>query len=172
MEICNVVATATLKSPLDLERMLKRLPGAEFNKSTRHWLKYRLSSDNRYIAFYKSGKFIITGSGVFEKFDDIINQVVDIIRSTGEDADVVRVDVNNIVCKDRIKLTKSLDAIYSALSSDNIEYEPEQFPAIIYKNWGVSFLLFSSGSLMVAGAKDVDTATKGIQQFRKLLKKI
>ena len=172
MKICNVVATATLKSPLDLERMQKRLHGAEFSKSTGHWLKYRLSSDNRYIAFYKSGKFLITGSGALENLDDIIAQVVGIIRSTGEDAEVVRVDVNNIVCKARINLTKTLETVYSALDSDNIEYEPEQFPALIYKNWGVSFLLFSSGSLIVIGAKDVDTARKGIQQFRKLLKNI
>jgi transcription initiation factor TFIID TATA-box-binding protein len=97
---------------------------------------------------------------------------VGIIRSTGEDAEVVRVDVNNIVCKARINLTKTLDTVYSAFDSDNIEYEPEQFPALIYKNWGVSFLLFSSGSLIVTGAKDVDTASKAIQQFRKLLKNI
>lgn len=52
MEITNVVATATLTVPLDLEHLQQHLKGSVLQKATGHWLKYRLQPENRYIAFY------------------------------------------------------------------------------------------------------------------------
>ena len=51
-------------------------------------------------------------------------------------------------------------------------YEPEQFPALVYKDWNVSFLLFSSGKVIQAGAKTVEKAVESIELFKDLIAKI
>ena len=172
MEIANVVATVTLTVPLDLEYLQAYLKGSVLQKSSGHWLKYRLQPDNRYIAFYKSGKFLITGKGALETLDDLVQQILTLIRMAGIDADVVRVDVNNIVAKDTLKLEAPLEAVLVSLDPKKAEYEPEQFPALIYKDWGVSFLLFSSGSVIVTGAKNVDAARTGLERLGKILSRV
>ena len=172
MEITNVVATATLTAALDLERLQQHLEGSILQKTTGHWLKYRLQPENRYIAFYKSGKFLITGKGVIESLEPLVQRILSLISSTGVDADVLRVDINNIVAKDTLDLRAPLETIIASLDSQKAEYEPEQFPALIYKDWGVTFLLFSSGSVIITGAKSVDAASEGLRRLEILLAQI
>ncbi|NLZ30404.1 MAG: TATA-box-binding family protein [Methanomicrobiales archaeon] len=172
MEITNVVATATLTTPLDLEHLQQHIEGSVLQKATGHWLKYRLQPENRYIAFYKSGKFLITGRGVIESLDPLVQRILALIRSAGVDADVLRVDINNIVAKDTVALGAPLEAVIASLDPRKAEYEPEQFPALIYKDWGVTFLLFSSGSVIITGAKSVDIASEALRQFETLLARI
>lgn len=172
MEITNVVATATLTAPLDLEHLQQHLEGSMLQKATGHWLKYRLQPENRYIAFYKSGKFLITGRGVLESLDSLVSRVLTLIRSAGIDTDILRVDVNNIVAKDTLDLRVPLETVIASLDSQKAEYEPEQFPALIYKDWGVSFLLFASGSVIITGAKSIDATNEGLERLKTLLAQI
>ena len=172
MEITNVVATATLTAPLDLEYLRQHLEGSVLQKSTGHWLKYRLQPENRYIAFYKSGKFLITGRGVIESLDSLTHRILALIHSAGIDAEILRVDINNIVAKGTLPLRASLETVIEALDPQKAEYEPEQFPALIYKDWGVTFLLFSSGSVIITGARDVDVAREALREFEMQLARI
>lgn len=172
MEITNVVATATLSVPLDLEYLRAHLEGSVLQKSTGHWLKYRLQPENRYIAFYKSGKFLITGESVIESLESLVRRILALIRAAGIDADVLQVDVNNIVAKDTIELKAPLETIIASLEPQKAEYEPEQFPVLVYKDWGVSFLLFSSGSVIVTGAKTLDAAGEGLDRLKVILSRI
>ncbi|MBN1194539.1 MAG: hypothetical protein JXA08_04235 [Methanomicrobiaceae archaeon] len=169
MEITNVVATATLTVPLDLEYLQAHLKGSMLQKSTGHWLKYRLQPENRYIAFYRSGKYLITGKGVIEYLDSIVQRILTLIRSTGIDADIARVVINNVVAKDKIELNAPLETIIASLDPQKAEYEPEQLPALIYKDWGLSFLLFSTGSVIVTGAKSIDAAQEGFKQLEEMI---
>jgi len=41
--------------------------------------------------------------------------------------------------------------------------------ALIYKDWGVSFLLFSTGKVILTGPKSLKQAEAGIENFRRLL---
>jgi TATA-box binding protein (TBP) (component of TFIID and TFIIIB) len=45
-------------------------------------------------------------------------------------------------------------------------FELEQFPALVYKNRGVSFLLFSSGSCVITILKDFWHMDRIIEQFK------
>ena len=87
MKIANIVSTVTLSSPLDLTLLHNRLPRTEIpGKSP--WLKLRLPPDNTYIAFYKSGKFLITIKDP-EKIPLIAKQVLDLLIAIGLDVKIV-----------------------------------------------------------------------------------
>lgn len=140
MKIANIVATVTLSSPLDLQYIHSRLPQTEFpGKSP--WLKMRLPPDNTYIAFYKSGKFLIT-TKIAENIVPIADKVVAILNDIDIKEEIVDITIHNIVVVDSIPLNTNLETLIATLDPGKAEYEPEQFPALVYKDWGVSFLLF------------------------------
>ena len=167
IQIANVVATVTLSAPLDLALIHERVPQTEFlGKSP--WLKLRLKPDNTYTAFYKSGKFLITTKHP-EKIPEIAGQVLEILHNAGIDTEIVRSEIHNVVVKTKIPLSKSLELIIVNLDPKKAEFEPEQFPALVYKDWGVSFLLFSTGSCIVTGLKDVRDVKEMVERFREVV---
>ena len=62
--------------------------------------------------------------------------------------------MQNIVASGSIDLKLNLN--YLALALENTEYEPEQFPGLVYKlaEPNATFLLFSNGKLVCTGTKN------------------
>lgn len=154
VKVVNMVAMAILSAPLDLEEMEKVLPNSEQCKSAAKWLKYRLGPEKKYIAFYKSGKFLITGVRSRKEVYALVDKVVDELMRYGMEVNVTAVKVNNIVLEGELDLQVGLESIIRMLDAGKASYEPEQFPGLVYKDWGVSFLLFSSGKFIITGVKD------------------
>lgn len=163
LTVRNVVATAKLSGPLDLELLHRNLPGSEL--STSHWLKYRMPEDNRYVAFYKSGKFLLTGRGVLEKKEELCDTIMTSLRKAGFDLEMVELKINNLVCNAKIELNVPLESIFLNFDTPQVEYEPEQFPALICKLYGVTILLFSTGSMVITGAKTIEEAEEATEKF-------
>jgi len=73
-------------------------------------------------------------------------------------------------------LTLNLNAL--ALELENTEYEPEQFPGLVYKlaEPNATFLLFSNGKLVCTGTKnrkELETAKKQLlKNLKAAIKKI
>jgi len=75
--------------------------------------------------------------------------------------------VQNIVASADLGAVLNLNAIAIGLGLENIEYEPEQFPGLVYRiaEPKVVMLLFGSGKLVVTGGKkpaDADAAVDKI----------
>ena len=165
MKIVNIIATATLNKPLDLSLVHSRIPQTEM--SSRSWLKFRLRPDNTYIAFYRSGKFLITTKEL-SKIDVIADNVVKLLKKSKFNVKLVKVEVHNIVVQTKIPLQRSLEEIVVNLDSKKASFEPEQFPALIYKDWGVGILLFSTGNCIIAGLKKIEDAPAIIENLNLL----
>lgn len=166
MKIVNVVAVATLDQPLDLPLIHSKLAGSSFPEKS-HWLRMRLE-DNTYMAFYRSGKFLITQKHP-EDLRKISDRVLEKLKDIGVDVKVTEIRIHNIVVLETIPLKISLENFIANLNPKKASYEPEQFPALVYKDWGVSFLLFSSGKVIVTGAKTIEKAEEGIKNFKELI---
>jgi len=166
MKIVNVVAIATLDQPLDLPLIHSKIPGSSFPKNA-HWLRMRLE-DNTYIAFYRSGKFLITQKNP-AKLEEIARKVIHTLKEIHVEVKVQDIVIHNIVVVDSVILNTSLENLIANLDPKKGFFEPEQFPALVYKDWGLSFLLFSSGKVIVAGAKTVEMAEEGMRNFQRLL---
>jgi len=173
MEIVNIVATVTLNKPLDLEKLSRRLKNSEFASSGAKWLKWRLPPEQYYIAFYKSGKFLITGVKSEGDIENIAARVIDLLRKKGFTVKINTVKVQNMVILDFMKTNTSLEKITKGLIGEDISYEPDQFPGLVYKNdEGVTFLLFHSGKIIMTGIKTSDIAKRHLEKFKKKINAI
>ena len=164
------MAMAILSAPLDLEEMANMLPNSEQCKNAAKWLKYRLGPEKKYIAFYKSGKFLITGVRSRQEVRVLVDKVVDELLRYGIEVTVTAVRVNNIVFEGKLDLPASLENLIRVLDAGKASYEPEQFPGMIYKDWGASFLLFSSGKFIITGINDEKDIGSIVSRFDELIK--
>jgi transcription initiation factor TFIID TATA-box-binding protein len=60
----------------------------------------------------------------------------------------------------------NLNAIAIGLGLESVEYEPEQFPGLVYRldDPDVVALLFGSGKMVITGAKTRDEAETALEQ--------
>ena len=60
-----------------------------------------------------------------------------------------------------------------AMTLDNTEYEPEQFPGLVYKLDGTraTFLLFSNGKIVCTGTRSEEKLHEAVDKLIVVLKK-
>lgn len=171
MEIVNIVAVAEMKEPFDLLLISKKMKNSEFTSHGARWLKMRLKPENYYTAFYKSGKFLITGVKSNDKLNEIVQRILNLLNNGGINAELKTVKIHNIVLMDKVNLNKSLDYLIVSMDDSRASYEPEQFPGLMYKDKkvGINYLLFPSGKVVITGVKDIEIAKKEFKEFKRLI---
>jgi len=167
MKIVNIVATVKLSAPLDLEYLVGSIPGVILNPKV-HWLQFRLPPENTYIAFYKSGKFLVTAKSM-EKLQKNVDAVLKILKKAKIDVNNAKIEIHNLVMSQTMDLKSTIEKIIPVLDVKKASYEPEQFPALNYKDWGVNFLLFSTGKCILTGAKTEKQASNAFEKFQEIL---
>jgi transcription initiation factor TFIID TATA-box-binding protein len=170
-KIVNIVATVKLSAPLDLRELATalRLYGASLCSS---WLKLRLMPENYYIAFYKSGKFLVTGIDSLEMVEVVTQKVLNLLKDAHLNIIIKDTTIHNVVMTGSLKMNTSLEKVVLALDPSKASYEPEQFPGMIYKDFGVSFLLFPKGKFVLTGAKNGESGEEAAEKFIAIMENI
>ncbi|AGB39802.1 TATA-box-binding protein [Natronococcus occultus] len=161
----NVVASSGIGQELALESLAMDLPGADYDPEQFPGLVYRTTDPKAAALIFRSGKIVCTGAksidGVQESMEIVFEKLRDLQIEVEEDPEIV---VQNIVSSADLGRSLNLNAIAIGLGLESIEYEPEQFPGLVYRldEPDVVTLLFGSGKLVVTGGKDVDDARQAI----------
>jgi len=172
MKVVNIVATAELSAPLNLDELEGKLKDSEKSEKGVIWLKMRLKPEGYYIAFYRSGKFLITGVKSPEEVRDVAGRVHKILRDAGVDVDLKAVKLQNFVCMERLELGTTLEKLAMSLDSEKASYEPEQFPGLLYRDWGASFILFANGKCIITGTKSEKEARNAFNNLKELIEEV
>ena len=96
-------------------------------------------------------------------------QVLKLLEDVGVKCNIVKIEIVNIVCLGTMQLNTTLEKIVLYLDSIDVSYEPEQFPGLILKKWGATFLVFSTGKVIINGIKDFEEAKKLFNKLEKLV---
>jgi transcription initiation factor TFIID TATA-box-binding protein len=168
MKIENVVASTSLGTELDLQAIALALGGAEYEPEQFPGLIYRLKEPKTAILLFRSGKVVCTGA----KSLDHVKTAIDIVAKQIEAAGIPikknpEIEVQNIVATSDLGAQIDLNAVAISLGLGKVEYEPEQFPGLVYRidEPKVVLLLFGSGKLVCTGARkpaDVERAVERI----------
>lgn len=163
--IVNVVASSAVDQELDLKQLGPDLQGADYDSDRFPGLMYRTQDPKATSLIFRSGKILVTGASsvaavltvlenIFSALDDLGIHVPDSPSGT----------VQNIVSSADLDRSLNLNAIAIGLGLENVEYEPEQFPGLVYRidEPDVVVLLFGSGKIIVTGAKTTEDAERAI----------
>ncbi len=172
IKIENVVASTKLAEEFDLIKIESEFEGAEYNKQKFPGLVYRVTDPKAAFLIFTSGKVVCTGAKNVEDVHTVIKNLGKKLNGIDQETlDDPEITVQNIVASADLHAVLNLNAIAIGLGLENIEYEPEQFPGLVYRiaEPKVVVLIFSSGKLVVTGGKSPDDCDGGVEVVRQQL---
>lgn len=175
IHIENVVASSDIGQELALDQLSIDLDGAEYNPEDFPGVVYRLQEPKSATLIFRSGKVVCTGARSVDDVHEALGIVFDDLRELGIDVDSnPPITVQNIVSSASLEQSLNLNAIAIGLGLEQIEYEPEQFPGLVYRldDPDVVVLLFGSGKLVITGGTETDKAQQALTHVQDRLSEL
>ena len=167
----NVVASVTLDQKIDLLAIMKVFRNVEYRPKQFPGLVFRLKRPKTATLIFGSGKMVCTGAKSEKMARRAVHKVVRELKNN----EIIKkgdpkIVIQNIVAS--ANLHGKIDLETAADIMDNVMYEPEQFPGLIYRMPApkVVMLLFASGKLVCTGAKHEDMVKEAVDKLHALLK--
>lgn len=170
ISIENVVASASLDQKIDLLAIMKVFRNVEYRPKQFPGLVFRLKRPKTATLIFGSGKMVCTGAKSEKMAKRAVNKVVRELKNNG----IIilgkpKIVIQNIVAS--ANLHGKIDLETAADIMENVMYEPEQFPGLIYRMGDpkVVMLLFASGKLVCTGAKHEDMVKEAVEKLHEIL---
>jgi len=168
----NVVASCSAGCEIDLKAVRNDLEqkletDVNYNPSEFPGLVCKISDSDVSTLIFSSGQIVGTGAKSTEGAVKGVNRVIEKLRDLGVDtSDREDPVVQNIVNSSDLGTRLNLNAVAIGLGVVDVEYEPEQFPGLIYRldDPDVCVLLFGSGKVVVSGSNEVGEAEQAVNK--------
>ena len=154
IKIQNIVATTNLEKAIPLVKLAETLPNTEYNPEQFPGLVMRIKEPKTSALIFSSGRIVCTGAKSMPKVREAVKMIIKNIEKIKVKITVdPKCTVQNMVASGAIGIDLNLNQL--AVKLPNTEYEPEQFPGLVYKLPGTraTFLLFSNGKIVCTGTR-------------------
>mgnify|MGYP001617928426 FL=1 len=173
IKIQNIVASASLEKDIPLIKLAEALPNTEYNPEQFPGLVMRIKEPKTSALIFSSGKIVCTGAKSMQKVREAVKKIIQNIEKIK--IKVKRdpqIKVQNMVASGSIGIDLNLNSL--AMDLENTEYEPEQFPGLVYKlpDTRATFLLFSNGKIVCTGTRSESKLREAVDLLVKNLAKI
>ncbi|WP_336346191.1 TATA-box-binding protein [Halalkalicoccus ordinarius] len=163
IKVVNVVASGSLGLELDLVTIEEELSDiVDYDPEMYPGAYIHLGESYPLVTIYRTGKYIITGADSKAEADSTRDTLLNLLSDHKilPAADDDWFAIQNYVCMGDIRRELDLDALVIDLGLEISEYEPEQFPGIVYRppNHNCVLLIFRSGKVIITGGKDIDSS--------------
>jgi transcription initiation factor TFIID TATA-box-binding protein len=173
IKVVNIVVSASLGQDIPLEKMAATLSNTEYNPEQFPGLVIRIKEPKTSALIFSSGKIVCTGARSMDKVHESIKKIIKSLEKIKvKIKEVPEVKIQNIVAAGSVGMDLNLNML--AMRLDNTEYEPEQFPGLVYKlpEKKATFLLFSNGKVVCTGTKSEEEVHKALDALIENLKKV
>jgi transcription initiation factor TFIID TATA-box-binding protein len=169
VEIQNVVAVATLDLKLDLLAIMKVFRNVKYDPKRFPGLVFKLKRPKTATLIFTTGKMVCTGARSERGAKSAVGKVVRELRRQDFIIMSPEIDIVNIVGTADFGGEVDLESMADIL--DDVLYEPEQFPGLIYRMTepNVVLLIFTSGKLVITGAKREEQVHEAAEKMRSIL---
>jgi transcription initiation factor TFIID TATA-box-binding protein len=171
IEVVNVVASGSLGLELDLTKISEDLKDiVEYDPSKYPGAYFRFEESTPLITLYRNGKYIISGAsseeGVYSTRDRFLASLYGhaIIPSAKDES----FRLQNLVCVSDVGENLELSTLAIELGLEDTEYEPEQFPGLVYRpqEHRCVLLVFGSGKVIITGATSIPAVEEAFTSFQ------
>ena len=169
----NVVASTSLGQELDLKAIALALGGSEYEPEQFPGLIYRIKDPKTAILLFRSGKVVCTGAKSLEAVKTAVAVVSKQIEAAGLSIKKnPEIEVQNIVATADLGAQVDLNTVALTLGLTSVEYEPEQFPGLVYRldDPKVVLLMFGSGKVVCTGARKPSDVERAVERITAELK--
>lgn len=173
LKIENVVASSSMDEEMDLDEVSRELEKSEYDPDKFPGLVYRIDEPKTAILLFTSGKVVCTGGQTVDDAKTSVNKMKKLLNDNGiETAESVETKVQNIVASYELGIDLNLNSVAITLGLERVEYEPEQFPGLVYRlrDSPVVLLLFGSGKMVCTGGKVIEDLEEAVDHIEDELK--
>ncbi len=173
IKVVNIVVSSSLEHDIPLEKMAATLSNTEYNPEQFPGLVIRVKEPKTSALIFSSGKIVCTGARTLENVRLAINKIIKSLEKINVKITIVpEIKIQNIVASGSVGMDLNLNTL--AMKLENTEYEPEQFPGLVYKlpEKKATFLLFSNGKIVCTGTKSEGAVHEAVDQLIENLKKV
>ena len=172
VRIVNMVVSTDFKHPLNLEKIASTLPNTEYNPEQFPGLVIRLKTPKSSALLFTTGRVVCTGAKTMKEVKESIHKIMKLLERVKVKITIEpEIHVQNMVASGALGFALNLNDLVMKLR--NVEYEPEQFPGLVYKikEPKASFLLFSNGKIVCTGVKSRKEADDAVAKLEATLEK-
>jgi len=172
VKIVNIVCSSSLEQDIPLIRLAETLPNTEYNPEQFPGLIMRIKDPKTSALIFSSGKIVSTGARSLGKVRESIDRIIENLAKVKVKITIKpKIEVQNMVGSGEIGMDLNLNSL--AMELENTEYEPEQFPGLVYKLDGTraTFLLFSNGKIVCTGTRSEAKLKEAVAKLVEILKK-
>ena len=156
IEIVNIAGLGDLQREVNIEVLAADMPlpvsnyDPKFNASF-----FRFEEDGELVILYTSGKYILRGGDEFETMYAVNERFLGLLEEMGVEVDAAGLEIKNVVAVGNLGHDLDLNALTIDLGFEDVEYEPEQFPGLVYRPDGTNcvLLVFGSGKVVITGGR-------------------
>ncbi|HLC65046.1 MAG TPA: TATA-box-binding protein [Candidatus Nanoarchaeia archaeon] len=173
IEVVNIVVSTSLEHDIPLEKMAATLSNTEYNPEQFPGLVLRIKEPKTSALIFSSGNVVCTGARSMDKVEEAIKKIIKSLEKINIKITIKPViKIQNIVASGSVGMDLNLNVL--AMKLENTEYEPEQFPGLVYKlkEAKATFLLFSNGKVVCTGTKSETEVHRALDMLIENLKKV
>ncbi|KAA0003446.1 MAG: TATA-box-binding protein [Thermoplasmata archaeon] len=165
IKIQNMVASTVIAKELDLDKIASSLKNTKYNPDQFPGLVYHIEKPKVAFLLFKSGRVICTGAKNIDAINAAMEKLYPEMKKLGFDVVKPEVNIQNIVASVDLHAKLNLLELSFAFGLENIEYEPEIFPGMVYRldEPNVVFLFFGSGKIVCTGAKKEEDIERAVE---------
>lgn len=178
VQVQNIVGTGSLGVEVDLDAIVEDLDVVESQYDPGYYpgAYLRLTDAGPLITLYRTGKYNITGAHSEDELrltqTEFLKRLVGIglIDETVDDG----FSISNVVATADLGENINLNALAVGLGLEAVEYEPEQFPGLIYRpsNLRCVLLIFGSGKVVITGGQTISEVERAFTAARDRIKSV
>ncbi|CAG2179763.1 unnamed protein product [Oppiella nova] len=171
--LSNVVATVNLGRRLPLQEISRQCLNAEYNARRLNILFIRIRNPKTTALVFKSGKMVTTGANTERNAHKSARRFARIIQRFVPDVRFFNFQIHNMVASGAVLFSLRLEILCIHMGY-RAHYEPELFPALVYRMSEpmVTVLLFSTGKVVITGAKGRQELMKAFELMLPMLQKV
>ena len=164
LNVVNLLATSRFAEYIDLDHFSIET-GLDFDPDRFPGMTYKLENPKVCALIFRSGRIVITGAKKIEDVESALEQTYHSLVGKGCPLwTKYDYEVGNVVVTHDLGRELNLAHLTLSLPMARTEWEPEQFPGLIYRLGGMSAvcLIFSSGKCVITGNNSLDDAQEAV----------
>ncbi|WP_178915472.1 transcription factor [Natronomonas gomsonensis] len=176
MKIVSIMGSGSLGKEVDLETLVDELrnevgESLDANFQSPGIVTVKLGENSPAFSIYRTGSFQIRGALGHEELNETVNQLLQLFANIGFETSDVDFEEKTAVFMDEVNQGLELETLAVRLGLEYTEYEPEQFPGLVYRppEYEATLLIFSSGKVLVVGTAKQEVARSALQSLDETL---
>ena len=174
ISIVNIVSSGKINAELDLATVAKGMRNFDFVEEIEHSrrkgnrLLIEFADNEPLVILAPSGVYVVTGADTYEETDAGREYLFAALSEMGYlsspapdfEEIVDEYESKNIVFTADVGREVNLSALAISLGLGNTEYEPEQFPGLVFRpsSGSCTILVFATGKIVITGVTNRTTA--------------